>query len=569
MADIDVSNPLQLEVFLNKVANREGGLEHVVAFAVRAALRVAPYLFKEVGLARDSDLLLLQALRTLSFGWIGWANPHSADKDPIEAPAFHNVLASLDTLPPAFASAFVCNFVTRNGATPAGAAIVYAYKSQEIEAYGLTAALQADIAELTIEKPIHDEPLWPMGVPLGLLDMWVSIERRLESLHQDWEVWTEWYDARLRGRPTHPELSAAANERIEVARVLEIEEEDWEQGPAHVNAKIKAIIERETERHRREHDETDQTASIGQDPLDHPPPEPDPGPGPNYSIQEGQLHLDPSPPIPSDEASSAALLPLLQRATADLQQLCQKLDNTHPRLAEAVRNYAATLDAPFEGLSVPSVWAYGGLLAELRQGFEAQSPSTMTEALEPEVSAQLANVVRQHAAFILGTEQGRDLVERADRFQQAPQTIEEIREPADEILDELSDNEDLVDVETRAAHAPIRDHLRAIEWGACRTSYAGYLIVRQATFTILRVVVGKEVSVISLLGATAAAGAVAGDPNLEFFRVALPVLRDHASAILAFYKHSPELRSYAEYALDLIDAAEEKLDPRVKSEDDA
>lgn len=434
---------------------------------------------------------------------------------------------------------------------------------------GLSAEVEIDLDRASDMEGLVLAPLWTKPTPNWATVSWGRIAEFLNDSRSGWEVWTDWYDARLRGGPTHPDLSPTANERIEVARVLEIEDEDWEQGPAHVNAKIKAIIERETERDARERDETDQTASVSQDALSGPPTELDPGPGPNYSIQEGQLHLDPSPPVPSDEASSAALLPLLKRATADLQQLCQKLDNTHPRLAETVRNYAETLDAPFEGLSVPSVWAYGGLLAELKQGFETQSPSTMTAALEPEVSAQLANVVRQHAAFILGTEQGRDLVERADRFQQAPQTIEEIREPAEEILDELSDNEDLVDAETRAAHTPIRDHLRTIEWGACRTSYAGYLIVRKATFAMLRLVVGKEVSLAAIVGTATGVGVLVGDPSLDFLRIAIPVLRDQAAAILAFYKHSPELRSYAEYALNLIEAAEEKLDPRIKSEDDA
>jgi hypothetical protein len=62
------------------------------------------------------------------------------------------------------------------------------------------------------------------------------MDRQLEARKQNWQVWTRWYDARLRGDPLHKEL--------ELARITELSEEDWEQGPAHVNAKLQAIEDR-------------------------------------------------------------------------------------------------------------------------------------------------------------------------------------------------------------------------------------------------------------------------------------------------------------------------------------
>lgn len=53
--------------------------------------------------------------------------------------------------------------------------------------------------------------------------------------NEDWEVWTEWYEARLAGHP--------AIEALEVARVM-IAEEVWKQGPKVVNAEIRRLIEK-------------------------------------------------------------------------------------------------------------------------------------------------------------------------------------------------------------------------------------------------------------------------------------------------------------------------------------
>lgn len=54
---------------------------------------------------------------------------------------------------------------------------------------------------------------------------------------QHWEVWTDWYDARLAGDAARPPIEA-----LEVAR-LKIADEIWRQGPAAVNAEIQRLID--------------------------------------------------------------------------------------------------------------------------------------------------------------------------------------------------------------------------------------------------------------------------------------------------------------------------------------
>ncbi|MEO0960354.1 MAG: hypothetical protein AAFY66_18195, partial [Pseudomonadota bacterium] len=80
-------------------------------------------------------------------------------------------------------------------------------------------------------------PLWPDGaMPPTLADVWGALKTRLLARQDEhWEVWTEWYEARLRGDSGNPALEY---ERVTSPEI------DWEAGPATVNAKIKEIIER-------------------------------------------------------------------------------------------------------------------------------------------------------------------------------------------------------------------------------------------------------------------------------------------------------------------------------------
>jgi hypothetical protein len=76
-------------------------------------------------------------------------------------------------------------------------------------------------------------PLWPEGEPAAVGKAWASLKAHLLAADEGWEVWTDWYDARLRGDPVDVEL--------ETKRV--ILPKRWNDGPAAVNAEIKAIIE--------------------------------------------------------------------------------------------------------------------------------------------------------------------------------------------------------------------------------------------------------------------------------------------------------------------------------------
>ena len=69
-------------------------------------------------------------------------------------------------------------------------------------------------------------PLWPDGAPRWAIEAWRTLKSALLAADQGWEVWTDWYEARLAG-----DAARSPNEALEVARAT-IPDEIWKQGPA-------------------------------------------------------------------------------------------------------------------------------------------------------------------------------------------------------------------------------------------------------------------------------------------------------------------------------------------------
>ncbi len=98
------------------------------------------------------------------------------------------------------------------------------------------ACLRSDIdAVANGQNPrfILDQKLWTPAQPSWIAKLWSEMKQDLLAAEQDWDVWTDWYEARLKG-----EASFGA---LETARAL-ISDEIWKQGPAKVNAEIKLLI---------------------------------------------------------------------------------------------------------------------------------------------------------------------------------------------------------------------------------------------------------------------------------------------------------------------------------------
>jgi hypothetical protein len=75
--------------------------------------------------------------------------------------------------------------------------------------------------------------LWPGSMPDWAFSEWAVLEQALLDANEDWEVWTDWYEARLKDGPAH--------QSIEVG-IATISASTWYEGPRVVNAEIRSIL---------------------------------------------------------------------------------------------------------------------------------------------------------------------------------------------------------------------------------------------------------------------------------------------------------------------------------------
>ncbi|AXS42782.1 hypothetical protein D1F64_21280 [Breoghania sp. L-A4] len=235
------------------------------------------------------------------------------------------------------------------------------------------------------------------------------------------------------------------------------------------------------------------------------PPEPDQGPGPQYGVQRGRLSEKISFPKGDESARQAGLHKRLKANAASLARSL-KASNRYVELAAAAEEYALLLDEPVESSDVTGLWAVGGALSSFAQSYRDQNVGrTFADPLEPQLEALLLSVSRQHGAFIMGFEEGRDLVNRADEYALDPARLGEIALPGNEILRELTENRELVDERTRALHRPVRDSAAELGWSTSRVGYSAYLIVRNGVRAMIKFSVGENPNLGTVLGILAGA----------------------------------------------------------------
>jgi hypothetical protein len=91
-------------------------------------------------------------------------------------------------------------------------------------------ALDSGFASVTLAN----SQLWPGRLPHWVLQTWEPLKAALLAADEDWIVWTDWYEERLKGR----EAALA----LEIARAT-IPDETWKQGPRVVNGQIRRLYE--------------------------------------------------------------------------------------------------------------------------------------------------------------------------------------------------------------------------------------------------------------------------------------------------------------------------------------
>ena len=92
-----------------------------------------------------------------------------------------------------------------------------------------------------ISATLLEGPLWPAGLPNWAGKAWTELTLHLISLYPHWQVWIDWYDAILEGKPAWG-LPRERAEAIMGEAVL-WPNEDWEKGPDHINPRLQALID--------------------------------------------------------------------------------------------------------------------------------------------------------------------------------------------------------------------------------------------------------------------------------------------------------------------------------------
>jgi hypothetical protein len=289
------------------------------------------------------------------------------------------------------------------------------------------------------------------------------------------------------------------------------------------------------------------------DRLDRPPIEPPSGPGPQYVLRDGRLTEVASPPAENEKVAQAGLHDRLFADAKALVELLERAANRYPELAHTARQYADFLKAGIERVDVTAIWASGSSLSGFAQAYREQNIArTLSDPLEPQVDALLQAVVREHGAYIMGFEQGRNLVQRADEFAIGPVRLAEIQKFGAPILVELTTNDRLVAESTRILHKTVLDNVNLFGWATSRAGYSAYLIVRNGVRALIKFTVGRDPNVTALLSFVTAGSAVLGDPTCEFARAAISILQNYGQQLLIFFNHSPEMRAYVDWALYLL-----------------
>ncbi len=83
--------------------------------------------------------------------------------------------------------------------------------------------------------------LWPTKVPPSLANKWSFVKIELTNAAPHWQVWVDWYQDRIKGKP----LVRDIHEKWAL-----LSEEDWAKGPSHVNPILKKIEDEYWERQR-------------------------------------------------------------------------------------------------------------------------------------------------------------------------------------------------------------------------------------------------------------------------------------------------------------------------------
>jgi hypothetical protein len=509
--------------------------DYSVVIAARAALRVVPLL-------ATSYERVLPVCRAVSVAWVGSIWPDvNLRQEAATAAAAADDLAEDDTFASAVARTAAWAAYAAARARPA---VDAAAAVESAAAFGdeIWAAVSADIATLAGKGRLKLNPaelaarrLWPNGRPEWAKSDWRILKTALLDAGEDWEVWTAWYEGRINGQP--------ANEVLETARVLEIEDGMWRAGPKAVNARVKELIAQYTPEEKHAPEKAAPTAP------------PAAGPGPHLQATPSGFEIIPKLPEGSERDSPVqiSLHTQLKRRVERLNEAMGRAQNTHKQLFAEYMDYTEFVSKDLASIDIASLWSAGAALNDMVEALAQVDTAAMAEQLEPDVASQLRSLLRDHMTFIMGFAQGQELAARAAALRLLEVEPAELGRRAKAVFSPMLSASSLL---AKRATILIRMLDRALDRTDDQTLALVTASVSAATRSI--VAFGRAVAPVAAGTAIVASltgvnlGTLTGDPNAETLRAALFYMRENANALAAFASHDAQLKVWLDWLISEI-----------------
>jgi hypothetical protein len=539
----------------------ENPREISIAIASRAALRAVPALFlgKHKDRTRYRNSIVLPVFRALAESWTAAAWPtisseisksdayYNAERATRSIANYQSEIDKIEALISAVsAAAHACATVRSNinialNAVDAVNDALLAAKQvgtfhSNVALNAMQAAISVDINELKTKdqtgmrsNTLVIQRLWPKEIPDWASEGWSKLKTHLLACNEDWEVWVEWYEARINGG-----LDGLRKE-TERKRIA-MDDTIWNKGPKWANAHIRELLR-----------------------SNEPPQPPIDGPGPNFAPTPLGFEIF-STPLKESERENPIQVSLhtqIKRRIERLNASMPGLKNTHKVLCEEYDDFTGFASTDLADLDVASFWSAGIALGDMVDAVarvsERSAGDFMTPPLEPEVLAQLQSLVRDSMAFILGFADGQELASRAAAVRLLNIEPDELARRSHGVLSPMVCEPSLL---ASRANSLVRAIDRALDTADDKT----LALVSAAVGTTTRSVVafGRAAALVvtTMAVVASASGAnisnLAGDPNAETIRTAIKFLLENANAISAFAAHDNRLQAWLDWLISEI-----------------
>ena len=361
-----------------------------------------------------------------------------------------------------------------------------------------------------------DAPLWSKGAPEWATVAWESLRQALPE-DQSWEVWTKWYEERLRG--------VSRGEAYELV-FASVPQEEWDKGPATANAWIKAHLSPSMDDNLKERDGLKQQAALY-----------------TFRLADDRIAVAPEDARPEDQEATRDFLDELRRKAAVLRERLVRVQ-ADVRLQRTLALLDERLSLPIEAIRV------GLVLSSLRSlEFDVRAYDTEEGRKEHAIDLiaaldDLAGTVRDLASQFPRT---REILANqiALKLAEEPRALDAAIQASESLAIAAASNPELVD---RDAPEALREPKELAEGARTTADYAKHVGLRLLTAANFSRIVAqvRETAVqswdemlkqVPKAAGKAAANVVMAGPGLAFGLWAghngLMLLLDTAGAIAA------------------------------------